>query len=165
MGGGKQIVRWALLWIGLAASPTAARPGNWVWTGKASDEREITIDLVRADVLVERAPVSTSIAIDSSIDAARVEAVERNGSIHIGDRYPPRSSIVAMADCSPPADDRGDYWSYPARFAVHVRLGPGQPLRIRLKQGNIRLPAHLHAIDAATSDGQVVRGPSVGVAN
>jgi hypothetical protein len=157
-------VRWLVLCAAVASTPVAAN-ATWRWTGKADDRRAVVIDLVRGDVTVERAAAETSIAIESSSEDSQVEAVEQADSVHVSDRYPARSAVAAMADCLPPADERGDYWTYPVRFSVRVRLHPGQPLRIRLKQGNIRLPESLGRIDAATADGQVLRGASVGVVN
>ena len=149
---GDQIRRWLLLWIALIAAPADAGE-RWAWVGRAGDRRPVVIDLVRADVVVEHAPIATGIAIGSSGGAARIEVVDQSDGVRVGDQYPARPAVAAMADCLPPADERGDYWTYPARFSVRVRLRPGQSLRIRLKQGNIRLPADLGGIDAATADG------------
>ena len=160
-----QIRFWLLPWLALIAAPAVAGDASWTWADRGNGSRAITIDLVRGDVSVERSPAEARIAIDGSSDAAQVEAVEQPGTVRITDRYPARSTVASTAECLPPADARGDYWSYPARFAVRVRLRPGQPLRIRLKQGDIWLPTTLDGIDAETADGRVLREPSAGIAN
>ena len=90
----------------------ALAAATWTWNGPSADGRTITLDLVRAEVVIEPVVGPSRIAIEAAESAASIEIVERDRAVLIGDRYPERRAIASLAECLPPVDPRGDYWTY-----------------------------------------------------
>lgn len=80
-------------------------------------------------------------------------AAAADGAVRIRDAYPSRSNWTK--ECLPPAEARGDYWSYVVPMRVTVTIPAGTRLRVRLLSGDIHARTASASFDLQTRDGIV----------
>lgn len=127
--------------FGEASVPVDGNVGKWIVVRQAKPGDHFQMDLIRADVRVER----------SSADRIEMEVLgpgnEELAQIAfkiswLGDRtavidtFPQRSGLW-RDECLPPPDERGDFWRVTARPRIVLRVPARVVVDIRVREGQV----------------------------
>lgn len=126
---------------GDASVPIDGNIGKWIVIREAKPGDRFQMDLIRADVRVER----------SRTDRVEMEVLGPGGDelaqiafkiswlgdwTKVIDTFPQRSAL-RRDECLPPPDERGDFWRVTVRPRIVLRVPAGVVVDVRVREGQV----------------------------